>query len=145
VSSNIDKTEGVENGLIVGIGASAGGLAAFSSFLAGMPADSGMAFVLVQHLSPQHQSILTDLLARTTRMAVLEAQDDMPVAADHVYVIPPDSTLTIKQRRIRYPDRHLRGNGGARSTHSSSPSPRTRAKIRSALYYRGPEQTGHLD
>jgi two-component system, chemotaxis family, CheB/CheR fusion protein len=96
-----DRVSSVEEGLIVGVGASAGGLAAFSSFLAAMPADSGMAFVLVQHLSPQHKSILTDLLARTTRMVVLEADDDMPIAADHVYVIPPDSTLTIKQRRIR--------------------------------------------
>jgi two-component system CheB/CheR fusion protein len=99
--TDINRAERVEAGLIVGIGASAGGLAAFSSFLAAMPADSGMAFVLVQHLSPQHKSILTDLLARATRMAVLEAEDGMPVAANHVYVIPPDSTLTLKERHIR--------------------------------------------
>jgi two-component system, chemotaxis family, CheB/CheR fusion protein len=101
VPTDINRAKRVESGLIVGIGASAGGLAAFSSFLTAMPADSGMAFVLVQHLSPQHKSILTDLLARATRMAVLEAEDGMPVAANHVYVIPPDSTLTIKERRIR--------------------------------------------
>jgi len=101
VPTGINKAKRAETGLIVGIGASAGGLAAFSSFLAAMPANSGMAFILVQHLSPQHKSILTDLLAKATRMAVLEAEDGAPVAADHVYVIPPDSTLTIKQRRIR--------------------------------------------
>jgi two-component system, chemotaxis family, CheB/CheR fusion protein len=53
-------------GLIVGIGASAGGLGAFSSFLANMPDDSGLAFILIQHLSPDHKSILTDLLAQAT-------------------------------------------------------------------------------
>jgi two-component system, chemotaxis family, CheB/CheR fusion protein len=91
----------VDTGLIVGVGASAGGLAAFSSFLAAMPPHSGMAFVLIQHLSPQHKSMLSDLLARATRMVVLEADDGVPVAADHVYVIPPDATLTIQHRRIR--------------------------------------------
>jgi two-component system, chemotaxis family, CheB/CheR fusion protein len=101
VPSDIDKAERDKAGLIVGVGASAGGLAAFSAFLAAMPADSGMAFVLVQHLAPQHKSILTDLLARTTRMVVLEAEDDMPVATDHVYVIAPDSTLTIRERCLR--------------------------------------------
>jgi two-component system CheB/CheR fusion protein len=81
--------------LIVGIGASAGGLEAFKSFFAKMPADSGMAFVLVQHLAPQHDSLLTELIARGTAMPVVEATDGEPVQADHVYVIPPDATLTI--------------------------------------------------
>jgi two-component system CheB/CheR fusion protein len=90
-----------EAGLIVGIGASAGGLAAFTSFLATMPANSGMAFILVQHLSPEHKSILTDLVGKATRMPVLEAEDGMPVSANHVFVIPPDTTLTIKGRHIQ--------------------------------------------
>jgi two-component system, chemotaxis family, CheB/CheR fusion protein len=88
-------------GLIVGIGASAGGLGAFTAFLAAMPFDSGMSFILIQHLSPQHKSILTDLLAKATRMQVLEAEDGMAVTANQVFVIPPDSTLTIKHRRIQ--------------------------------------------
>ena len=66
---------------IVGIGASAGGLAAFEAFFSGMPAeaDPGMAFVLVQHLAPDHKSILADLIRRYTRMQVFEVEDGMSV------------------------------------------------------------------
>ena len=66
---------------IVGIGASAGGLAAFEAFFSGMPADTdpGMAFVLVQHLAPDHKSILSDLIRRYTRMQVFEVEDGMVV------------------------------------------------------------------
>jgi len=66
---------------IVGIGASAGGLSAFEAFFSGMPADSdpGMAFVLVQHLAPDHKSILADLIRRYTRMQVFEVEDGMSV------------------------------------------------------------------
>jgi two-component system CheB/CheR fusion protein len=87
--------------LIVGIGASAGGLDAFRTFFANMPSDSGMAFVLVQHLSPSHKSMLADLVGKATAMIVMEAENEVPVAADHIYVIPPDATLTIKDRRLR--------------------------------------------
>jgi chemotaxis response regulator CheB len=83
-----DKPKTEQAGLIVGIGASAGGLAAFTSFLATMPANSGMAFILVQHLAPDHKSILSDLLGKATRMPVLEAEDGMPMGANHVFVIP---------------------------------------------------------
>ena len=99
--SQIDGDRAVGELLIVGIGASAGGLAAFKSFLQHMPADSGMAFVLVQHLAPQHKSILSDLLAPCTRMQVVEADDGMAVASNCVYVIPPDATLTIEQGILR--------------------------------------------
>ena len=81
--------------LIVGIGASAGGLDAFKAFFAAMPADSGMAFVLVQHLEPSHKSILAELIGRQTTMTVAEARDGVPVAANCVFIIPPDATLTI--------------------------------------------------
>ena len=87
--------------LVVGIGASAGGLEAFTAFLTHMPADSGMAFVLIQHLSPDHHSALANLVGRATVMSVLEATDDTPVAANHVYVIPPNATLTIEDGRLR--------------------------------------------
>jgi len=80
---------------IVGIGASAGGLDAFKAFFATMPSQSGIGFVLVQHLDPSHKSILTELVGRQTQMPVMEAEDGMPVAADRVHIIPPDSTLTI--------------------------------------------------
>ena len=87
--------------MIVGIGASAGGLEAFKSFFANMPPDSGMTFVLVQHLSPEHKSMLADLIGRATTMPVIEAENDMPIASDTVYVIPPDATLTVKQHNLR--------------------------------------------
>ncbi|HSZ53922.1 MAG TPA: chemotaxis protein CheB, partial [Caulobacteraceae bacterium] len=81
--------------LIVGIGASAGGLEAFRSFFSVMPADSGLAFVLVQHLSPNHKSMLAELLGKVTSMSVVEAIDGVPIEPNGVFVIPPDSTLTI--------------------------------------------------
>ncbi len=80
---------------IVGIGASAGGLEAFTSFFTYMPPDSGMAFVLVQHLDPQHPSLLPELLARHTPMPVRAITDRMPAASNQVYLIPPNTTLTI--------------------------------------------------
>ena len=81
---------------IVGIGASAGGLEAFSELLAALPLDTGMAFVLVQHLDPLHESALTQLLARTTKLPVQEVSDALRVAPDHVYVIPPNANLSIE-------------------------------------------------
>ena len=82
---------------IVGIGASAGGLAAFESFFSGMPAgrEPGMGFVLVQHLSPDHESLLPELVQRFTRMKVFEAKDGMPVLPNCVYIIPPGHDLAI--------------------------------------------------
>ena len=81
--------------LIVAIGASAGGLEAYKRFFSQMPIDSGMAFVLVQHLAPEHHSLLAELVGRSTRMDVLQAADGEQVQAGQVYVIPPDATLTI--------------------------------------------------
>jgi two-component system CheB/CheR fusion protein len=82
---------------IVGIGASAGGLAAFESFFSGMPvdADPGMAFVLVQHLAPDHKSILTDLIQRYTRMQVFEVEDGMVVRPNCTYIIPPNRGMAF--------------------------------------------------
>ena len=82
---------------IVGIGASAGGLAAFQAFFSGMPAntDPGMAFVLVQHLDPQHHSILAELITRCTPMPVFEAVDGVVVKANCVYIIPPNHDMAI--------------------------------------------------
>ena len=80
---------------IVGLGASAGGLEAFEQFFRSVPPDSGMAFVLVSHLDPSHASILTEILQRTTTMPVVEAQDQMAVAPNGVYVIPPNRDMAI--------------------------------------------------
>lgn len=80
---------------IVGLGASAGGLEAFERFFHHVPADTGMAFVLVSHLDPSHASILTEILQRITAMPVVEAQDQMQVMPNCVYVIPPNRDMTI--------------------------------------------------
>ena len=87
--------------LIVGIGASAGGLAAFKSFLANMPSDPGMGFVLVQHLAPDHKSLLVELLGANSPLPVITAVDGVTVEENCVYVIPPDATLTIKDGVLR--------------------------------------------
>lgn len=86
---------------VVGIGASAGGLAAFTDFLEHMPPDSGLAFVLVQHLDPLQPSLLPELLARHTSMPVLPVVDRTPVAPNHVYLIPPNTALTIAHGVLR--------------------------------------------
>jgi two-component system, chemotaxis family, CheB/CheR fusion protein len=82
-------------GFIVGVGASAGGLEAFEQLLAALPEHSGMAFVLVQHLAPTHESMLSALLSRSTKMPVVEVKQGMRVEANHVYVIPPNADMSI--------------------------------------------------
>ncbi|GHO55811.1 CheR family methyltransferase [Ktedonobacter robiniae] len=82
---------------IVGIGASAGGLEAFTHLLSHLPPTTGMAYVFVQHLDPIHHSMLPDLLARVTKMPVCVVQDLMQVEVDQVYVIPPNVDLTLEQ------------------------------------------------
>ncbi len=96
------STTGTESTLkkdfpIVGIGASAGGLAAFEAFFSGMPTltDPGMAFVLVQHLAPDHKSILTGLIQRYTRMQVFEVEDGMVVKPNCAYIIPPGRDMAF--------------------------------------------------
>jgi two-component system CheB/CheR fusion protein len=82
---------------IIGVGASAGGLAAIEAFFSGMPVDGdpGMAFVLVQHLDPDHKSLLAELIQRRTRMPVTEAVDGMVVQANCVYIIPPNRDMAF--------------------------------------------------
>ncbi|SDM44390.1 chemotaxis protein CheB [Halarsenatibacter silvermanii] len=87
---------------IVGIGASAGGLEAFKEFFSGIPADESldMAFVLVQHLAPDHKSILTDIIKRHTSMEVLEVENGMPVKPGRVYIIPPDQSMSLNEGKL---------------------------------------------
>ncbi|MBI5592849.1 MAG: PAS domain-containing protein [Deltaproteobacteria bacterium] len=94
VEENPIKTAGFP---VVGIGASAGGLAAFEAFFSAMPADAdpGMAFVLVQHLAPDHKSILSDLVKRYTRMQVFEVEDGMAVKPNCTYIIPPNRDMAF--------------------------------------------------
>lgn len=86
---------------IVGIGMSAGGLSAVTALLRQLPANPGMAFVVIQHLDPAHPSALPALLQRATAMPVTEAKDGMPVEANAVYAIPPNRTLCLSNQRIR--------------------------------------------
>lgn len=90
---------------IVGIGASAGGLEAFTGLFRALPPDLGMAYVLVPHLDPLHESAITQIVGRTTSMPVIEIDDGIKVEPDHVYVIPPNSDLTISQARLHITDR----------------------------------------
>ena len=81
---------------VVGLGGSAGSLRSFEDFFAAMPADSGAAFVVIQHLAPAHTSLLPELVAQHTRMKVVQAQDAVPVEPNSVYVIPPNQYLGIR-------------------------------------------------
>jgi two-component system CheB/CheR fusion protein len=91
---------------VVGIGASAGGLAAFEAFFAGMPADRdpGMAFVLVQHLAPDHESLLTELVQRYTRMKVVQVEDGMQVQPNCAYIIPPNRDMAYLNGHLQLLD-----------------------------------------
>ncbi|MBF0503646.1 MAG: PAS domain S-box protein [Candidatus Omnitrophica bacterium] len=86
---------------IVGIGASSGGLEAFSELLKNLPPDTGMAFVLVCHLDPTHKSQLTQIIGRLTKMPSLEVTNRMPVRPDCVYIIPPNKNMTLSQGKFR--------------------------------------------
>ncbi len=94
----------------VGIGASAGGLEALESFFTNMPPDSGMAFIVIQHLSPDYKSLMVELLSKKTSMPVHRAEDGIEVFPDHVYLIPPKKNLTIFHGKLLLADQdHSRG------------------------------------
>ncbi len=93
---------------IVGIGASAGGVEALGAFFRAMPAQNGMAFVVVTHLPPNHESLLAEILGRATEMRVVNARNGDAVAAQHVYVLPAGAILTIREGRLQ-----LRWTGAA--------------------------------
>lgn len=86
---------------IVGIGASAGGLEAISELIGNMPAECGMAFLVVQHLDPQRASLLGNILASRTKLAVSEAIEDVMVEVNHIYVIPPNTSMSIESGRLK--------------------------------------------
>ena len=86
---------------IVGIGASAGGLEPIRKLLEKLPVDTGMSFVVIQHLAPGQESLLPEILSRSTKMKVLQVQDGMQVEQDNVYVITPGTTMTLKNGQLR--------------------------------------------
>jgi two-component system CheB/CheR fusion protein len=91
---------------IVGIGASAGGLEAFRRLLGALPVDSGMAYVLVQHLDPRHESILAELLSEGTPMEVAEVKGDVRVEPNRVYVIPPSKDIVLVDDMLKLVERN---------------------------------------
>ena len=93
--------KGIQEFPVVGIGASAGGLEAFRSFLEFLPIDTGLSFVVIQHLTPGQESMLTDILSRFTKMPVKEVKDKMTIEPNHVYVIPPGTTMTIENKILQ--------------------------------------------
>ena len=102
-ASPADQPPSPANFPVIGIGASAGGLAAFEAFFSGMPADAdtGMAFVLVQHLAPDHKSLLGELVRRYTRMQVFEVEDGMVVQPNCTYIIPPNRDMAFINGRLQ--------------------------------------------
>src|SRR5664279_4837341 len=94
-------SSGVTACMVVGIGASAGGLEAFSELLHALPTDTGMAFVLIQHLDPRHTSALAGILGQRTKMPVVEVSDRTKVLPNQVYVIPPNAKMTFARGVLR--------------------------------------------
>ena len=90
---------------VVGFGASAGGLEAFQEILQALPENTGLAFVFIQHLDPKHVSILSELLAKSTRMPVLQVKDQMRVEPNKVYVIPPNVGMRLSDGKLRLTER----------------------------------------
>ena len=116
VKSSNDPSRGLRSRFpfpVVGIGASAGGLEAFTALLEALPADTGMAFLLVQHLDPAHESLLPALLAKVSAMPVREAVDGEVIEPNHVYVAPSAARLTVRAGALRLlprkagPENHL--------------------------------------
>ena len=95
--------------MVVGVGASAGGLEAFTELLSHLPGDTGMAFVLIQHLDPSHESHLTELLSKASKMPVSEVRGETRAEANRVYVIPPRCNLSISNGVLHTPPRSASG------------------------------------
>ena len=97
--------EGSSFPTVVGVGASAGGLEAFTELLSHLPDDTGMAFVLIQHLDPKHESHLTELLSKSSKMPVAEVKGETLIEANRVYVTPPQCNLSISGGTLHTPPR----------------------------------------
>ncbi len=100
-SSPTGGASGAARCYIVGLGASAGGFEALEEFFQNVPVDTGMAFVVVQHLSPDHKSLMVELLGKSSTLRFMQAQDDQPVEPNSVYLIPPGKLLAIHKGRLR--------------------------------------------
>src|SRR5689334_11141721 len=99
---------GLADFAVVGIGASAGGLDASRKLISALPNNNGMAFILIQHLDPTHESMMVDLLACHTPMTVRQATDGMPIAPDPLYVMPPGTYLAVRNATLHLSGPHAR-------------------------------------
>lgn len=108
-----ESTAGTASFPVVAIGASAGGLEAFKEFFHALQPDTGMAFVLIQHLDPSHESMLTEIIAKTTTLPVEEVRSGIPISPSHIYVIPPNTLMALADGvfrlspRSKMPGQHL--------------------------------------
>ncbi len=105
--------EKIENPRVVAIGASAGGLEAFRRLIENLPADTGMAFVLLSHILRDSKSLLPEILSRSTKMQVIQATDGIQPLANHIYVLPPDKLMEIQEGLLRLIPRPLKGVNNA--------------------------------
>lgn len=95
---------------VVGIGASAGGLEALTNLFKHLPSDTGMAYVVIQHLDPKHESILAELIGKVAKMPVAEVSDGVPISPDRVYIIPPGQNMAVLRGRLHLvPVKKVRG------------------------------------
>ena len=129
---------------VVGVGASAGGLEAFRQLLAALPTDTGMAFVLVSHLAPEHASAMSTILQRATAMPVVEATSAIAAEPDHVYVIPPGRNLSISDGILELTPRDSAVHPPL-STISSNPWRTIYARTRSVSCCLEPQATARKD
>jgi two-component system CheB/CheR fusion protein len=98
---------------ICGVGASAGGLEAICDLLEHLPGNTGLAYLIVSHMAPEHESLLSSILSKRTALPVAEATDGMAVAPDRVYVIPPGKVMTVANARL-----HLVAREAASAQHA---------------------------
>ena len=126
---------------VVGIGASAGGLEAFSELLTNLPVNTGMAYLLVQHLDPTHNSFLVEILAKQTRIPIEQAREGIEVSPNHVYVLPPNSTLTLGGNRLHLATRRPSNNAAVPSIFSLIRSP-SEVPMPSASFFLEPALMG---
>ncbi|WP_145140043.1 CheR family methyltransferase [Paenibacillus sp. Y412MC10] len=97
-------TQELDPSFVVGLGASAGGLEALETFFDQMPTDTGMAFIVVQHLSPDYKSLMDEILRKYTSMPIREAKHGMKINANHIYLTPPRKILTVMEGRLQLTD-----------------------------------------
>jgi two-component system, chemotaxis family, CheB/CheR fusion protein len=104
-----DKKTTCFDGYIVCLGASAGGLEALEKFFNACPSDTGAAFVVVQHLSPDHKSMMSNLLARYTKMPVIMVEEAMPIQSNHVFLIPPGAIMHVSEGHLHLTPKNPHG------------------------------------